>query len=88
MKIYKYQLQVTDEQLLEIPKYSKFLSLQVQYGKPCVWFLVDETSKEDEWIKFITIGTGQQAYGISYYTFLGTYQLLEGNLVYHVWAGL
>lgn len=88
MKIYKYSLEVTDEQLIQLPKYAQFVSLQVIRGQPCAYFLVDENETEKELIKFLTFGTGHDVMGVAWYKFLGTYQLHNGELVFHVWAGL
>lgn len=85
MKIYKYSLDITDEQVLQIPKSAKFCSLQVQNNVPCIWLMVDET-EEDGLFKIITYGTGHKLGNLDNYAFLGTYQLFNGSLVYHIFG--
>ena len=40
-KIYKYELEVTDEQIIYMPQNRQILSVSVQNGKICVWAIVD-----------------------------------------------
>jgi hypothetical protein len=78
--IWKYQISITDEQTLSLPQHRKFLSLQLQNGIPCLWFLVDpDTDKES--VIFDFFGTGQP---INRFIgkFIGTVQL--DNLVFHL----
>lgn len=39
--IWKFPLEVTDEQVLMVPKGAKLLTVQKQDGKPCLWCEVD-----------------------------------------------
>lgn len=82
--IYKYVLQVTDLQNVEMPKGAQILCVQVQYGFPCIWALVDP-DKPTETRSVITIGTGHN-FNQEDYAYVGTYQLQEGKLVFHVYA--
>ena len=84
MKIFKYQLEITDEQTVLMPIGANILSLQLQNGIPCVWALVDEISGDEE-RTFFTYGTGNpiDPFSKSERKFLGTYQLNNG-LVFHV----
>lgn len=80
--IYKYPLQITDEQTIEISRYAKPLCVQVQNGIPCLWAEVDTRFAKE--IKTVySYGTGHtiDRLGIQY---LGTYQI-ENNLVFHVY---
>lgn len=79
--IWKYTLKVEDEQLIQIPKWSKPLCVQIQDGNPQMWVEVD-TEQTFESRKFVTRGTGHPL--PEYETYLGTYQLLRGDLVFHV----
>lgn len=80
--IYKYALSVDDVQRLRMPRSAKLLSVQVQRGIPCVWAWHDPSEVAGE-VEFRTIGTGHRIDG-SPGEFLGTYQLDEGGLVFHV----
>lgn len=81
--IYKYELSVEDEQIIEMPYLHQILSLQVQYGKPCIWVLVDLSVSTMENVKFVTYGTGHQVKP-EIDKYVGTYQLNDGLLVFHV----
>jgi hypothetical protein len=80
--IYKYELAVTDEQVVDLPLGGEVLSLQVQHGKPCLWVYVDP-SQPSRPCRIITKGTGHPADDVADTTFLGTYQLRDGALVFH-----
>lgn len=84
MRILKYELEVTELQTISLPKYGKFLCVQVQDGKPKLW--IDEYMPEIEEVEIYTFGTGKEidihiATGIVY---IGTYQLPTG-FVGHVY---
>jgi hypothetical protein len=81
-KIWKFQLQTTHSQVLEIPSGSEILTVQVQNGKPCIWALVDDIYSPTKRIIEVfgtghTIEDGTRKY-------IGTYQLYSGDLVFHV----
>ncbi len=79
--IWKYPLEVSDVQTLVMPSSAEILAVQVQNGKPCLWARVDpDAPKTDRTI--ITHGTG---HAVSEETgeYIGTYQLEEGQLVFH-----
>ena len=79
--IWKFHLTVTDEQELRMPQGAKPLSVQVQQEYPCLWALVDPAAPIVAYtVK--TYGTGQP--GEFSGSFVGTYQLHEGSLVFHV----
>jgi hypothetical protein len=80
--IYKYELSVEDNQIIKMPDGAKFLSLQTQNENPCIWMLVDTENKLVD-IHFVTYGTGHEIKsGLG--EFVGTYQLNNGRLVFHV----
>jgi len=71
-----------DEQIVLMPIGAKILCLQIQNDIPCVWAVVD-TSVGHEGRVFSTYGTGHETPkypGI----YIGTYQLHNGALVFHV----
>jgi len=39
-RIFKYELEMTYNQVIEMPLDSKILSLQIQHEKICIWVLV------------------------------------------------
>ena len=83
--IWKYKLEMVDSQTIEIPVGSDLLTIQIQNGEPFMWFLVDVLAERQK-ITFETWGTGRL---IEYKKgenreYLGTYQLNNGELVFHV----
>lgn len=78
--IYKYQLKTTDQQTITMPVGSEILSLQIQFGNPCIWVKVD-TDNEVRYRTFVTFGTGHPL-PENDLEFIGTYQ--TGQFVFHV----
>ena len=57
MVIWKFVMGIADLSFFDIPEGAKFLSLQVQGGLPCLWFLVDpEGGKEHRTFTVRTTG--------------------------------
>ena len=84
-KIFKYILEITDEQELILPMDSKILSVKEQYGDIVVYALVNTSIKGIEGYSFIIHGTGHNTIeNIDNYIFLGTVKLKEGALMFHV----
>lgn len=84
-KIYKYQLEVTDDiQKLSIPEGGQFLSVQEQNGGISIWFLVD-THASDCPREFVIHGTGHTV-GEESVHHLGTVQM--DGFVWHVFEVL
>lgn len=94
-KIFKYELEITDEQTIDMPSLSRILSVQEQNGKLCLWAVVEEKNAIKP-RKIIICGTGNPlpdglrefSYDApSGYTteFIGTVQMSYG-LVWHVFA--
>lgn len=82
--IWKYELEIKDEHILEIPSPAIPLGFQVQYGKPVLWCLVDP---EKGMVKkrFRMAGTGHEIlFTLEELNYIGTIQLLGGNLIYHL----
>ena len=84
MKVYKYVLEVTEQQTIEIPEGAQILSVQVQKGIPCIWALVDPNMKLTKRI-YKTYGTGHPMQNLTETDkFIGTYQVANGSGVFHV----
>jgi len=82
-KIFKYQLDIKDEQILEMPKDAEILTVQNQRGWLCLWARVDPNfPKENRKIR--VIGTGHPLYDKSYLKYIGSAQFDNGYLVWHV----
>jgi len=80
--IWKFELKVADEQLVEMPAGSLLLDVQVQNGVPCVWARVDPEQPKVQ-RKLITHGTGHPVPDTTG-DHVGSYQLQGGSLVFHV----
>lgn len=81
-KVFKYKLQTKDIQEIEMPELSEVLCVQIQNNVPCIWVKVD-TKNELKKRFFLVVGTGNPVPD-NPSNYIGTYQLLDGDLVYHV----
>ncbi|MDD1553134.1 hypothetical protein FO615_06025 [Riemerella anatipestifer] len=84
--VYKYPLFVQGVQFVSLPKGAEILCVQEQNGKPCLWALVNPEAEKEE-VKLITSGTGE-VFNTKNLKYIGTYQLLEGNFVGHLFKYL
>ena len=88
--IWKFVLERRELQEIQMPKGCRILSLQAQAGKPCLWAAFEHHNsnyfnRDEETRTFFTVGTGEHVtHSLSCLTFLGTYQLSNGDEVYHV----
>lgn len=71
-----------DQQEISMPKGARILCVQEQKGTPKLWVAADLT-KDSVVRTFVVIQTGREfPAGLS--TYIGTFQSVDGNLVYHV----
>lgn len=68
---------------LTLPKGAKVLTVQTQYHQPQMWVLLD-TENETERRIFVTFPTGGDVPEDTHLGYIGTFQLAEGNLVFHL----
>ena len=85
MKVFKYVLKPTDEQVVMMPKEARVLSCHVQDRDICVWALVDPDARKESRTFFIH-GTGHEVAYPHSGTFVGTVLLNQGLLVLHVFV--
>ena len=85
MVIWKYALEVEDEQSILMPCGARLLCVQVQNEQPCLWALVDPGSQR-EFREIYTVGTGCSMPAGLVPPYVGTYQLRGGSLVFHVFG--
>lgn len=81
--IYKYQLPLGDTVTIEMPREAQALAVQVQSGSPYIWALVDPDAPK-ELRQFKVFGTGHMIPQEDPLHYLGTFQLDDGNFVFHV----
>lgn len=80
--VHKYSFAIDDETTIEMPLSAQILCLQLQYGYPCIWALVD-TGNPMTQRRFVTRGTGYPVPERDA-AYIGTYQLRDGAIVFHV----
>jgi hypothetical protein len=81
--IHKYEVRIDDEFAIDMPKGARLLSVQTQGGIPFLWALVDTDAKQTL-RTFALRGTGHPAGGLDFEPFVGTFQLNNGALVFHL----
>ncbi len=85
-KIYKYQLELRPCTLLKMPRGAKVIHLNVQNDIPCIWAIVDirpDTPLVTR--RFERVITGGTVFDVPpKFNYIGTYQLQNGELVYHL----
>lgn len=85
MKIWKFPLQVVDCQRITAPRGIKPLCVQMQNGIPCLWAVVDQrkdTVEHEVWIH----GTGHDVSPAVVDHYVGTFQMMNGAVVFHVFC--
>jgi len=86
--IHKHGVFLGDTFTLELPEGATFLSLQMQQGKPQMWFRVEDSRPLRRQV-FGICGTGNEIPPqIASAPFLGTFQMDGGALVIHVFGGI
>ena len=79
-QIWKYVLE--PETIIEMPIGAEILTVQEQYGRCCLWALVDPSANKVK-RKFLVYGTGHPITEENG-KYIGTFQLHNGRLVFHV----
>lgn len=83
MRIWKYRLNIIDEQQLFLPVDAKILTVQTQHGTCYLWTLVNEENTAKELRKIAIYGTGNPLPD-NPGEYIGTFQMRGGDLVFHV----
>lgn len=88
LKVYKYDVLLTDNFEIEMPCGAQLLSFQVQNGEPVLWALVDPEARHMKRY-FRLAGTGHKIERApADLLFIGTVQLHGGALVFHLFEAL
>lgn len=82
--IWKYKIEPTDFIELPIPTTAEILSVQMQNGDPCLWVKLDPSHVITKPRKFRLYGTGHEIKEGEKHKFIGTFQIMEGRLVFHL----
>jgi hypothetical protein len=81
--IWKYEIQTADRQSVSMPENAIPLAVDTQYGRPCLWALV-EPDEPREQVTVEVFGTGHPIQPRPDRRYVGTYQLQGGSLIFHV----
>lgn len=85
--IYKYQLKMEPRQVIKLPMGAVILTVQAQRDLPCLWAEINKDTQAI-WDHTICIfGTGHTLppTAINTYNYIGTFQILNGDFVGHVY---
>lgn len=83
--VWKYPLLAQDIQTIALPKGAKILTAQAQGTAANLWALVDPDETELEDRRILIVGTGHVRDALrGFVDYIGTFQLHEGRLVFHV----
>ena len=82
-RVWKYSLVVTDTQVIEMPLGAEILTVQLQGKALCLWARVI-TSRAPEKRTIAIYGTGHEMFAGVDHAYIGTFQVDEGALVFHV----
>lgn len=86
--IYKYPLEIVDEQVVLLPTGAKILTVQAQMDKPCIWAMINPTAPDNMAVTIRMIGTGQPIQDDYCLEYIGTFQIYGGRLVFHAFEKL
>lgn len=81
--IRKYPLAVEDRQTVALPTGAQILTVQTQHNTPCLWALVEARGNYEERTIWV-FGTGHHLDCSVDLAYIGTFQLHDGALVFHV----
>ncbi|MRM83380.1 hypothetical protein [Riemerella anatipestifer] len=82
--IFKYSLQVEDEQIISMQKGAEILTVQEQHGKPCLWALANPEAEKEE-VKLVMVGTGH-IFNTKNLKYIGTCQLINRLFPVHIFV--
>lgn len=86
ISIWKFPLVTIDQQTIQMPVGAEILTVQIQAGEPCLWARVD-TEQLVEPRNIAIHGTGHEVPDTTR-KHIGTYQMADGDLIFHVFEGL
>ena len=82
--IYKYPLEIIDKQVILLPAYARILTVQAQHNAPYLWALVNPNLPNEVPVTIRMFGTGHSIKDSDGLAYIGTFQILEGDLVFHI----
>lgn len=85
--VWKFPFPVTDEFTLKLPHESEVLSVQIQDGMPQLWCLCstdEHLPKENHYFRLVGTGHPINKANSTVLKFVGTFQLPDLHLVFHL----
>lgn len=84
--VWKFPLQVADEQIIEVPLGAKPLNAEMQNDELCLWMLVNP-AVEKVTKKVHIHGTGHKVSDfVTVGDYVDSFMMLNGSLVFHVFV--
>lgn len=83
MKIFKYPFEIKERFSIEMPAGADILTVQNQREVGTMWALTDPTEKMEK-RNFAIVGTGHEFDPQQGFEYIGTFQMLGGVMVWHV----
>ena len=68
---------------VEMPEGAEVLTVQMQGNSPCIWARVDSEAPVTKY-HFQIVGTGQPTPSIGEAAYIDTFQMLGGQLIWHL----
>lgn len=87
MIIYKYPLAVQDRQDIRLPVGAKILTAQMQRGSLQLWAMVNETAPVRQETRTVWVFPTGSTLPTPHGTYVATFQMQQGDLVFHVFVG-
>ncbi len=81
--VHKYTLDLTDRQIVALPEGARILSVQTQGQRLRLWALVDADATPEA-VEIAIRGTGHPIDDAEVLEFIDTFQMNDGQLVFHV----
>ena len=81
--VWKFEIVPNEIIQIGMPKGAEVLSVDTQFDQPCLWALV-VPKREVEIRKFRMAGTGHKITDNGNLKFIGTFQMLGGQLIFHL----
>lgn len=83
--VWKYPFRIENVIELDLPggHLAQILSVQTQNGMPTLWALVNPNVAVSR-VKLLCFGTGHPIDGDKIGAFIGTFQMYDGGLVFHI----
>jgi hypothetical protein len=85
--IWKFPINVVDEQIIVTPEHPWFLCVQLQRGNPFIWALVNPDNPPVS-MRIKIFGTGHPIEATNGLNYIGTFQLHDGVFVGHVFGAV